>query len=84
MSEKLNKDNAANQISQRFTLDSFKRISNQMVATSETAWNNNNSRYSLYRKQKEYTMEEIQRIINSNDTVLQAKLSHYSFLKSFS
>ena len=81
MSEKLNKDNAANQIPQRFTLDSFKRISNQMVATSEAAWTNNNSRYSLYRKQKEYTMEEIQKIINSNDTVLQAKLSRDFFYK---
>ena len=81
MSEKLNKDNAANQIPQRFTLDSFKRISNQMVATSEAAWTNNNSRHSLYRKQKEYTMEEIQKIINSNDTVLQAKLSRDFFYK---
>ena len=81
MSEQLNNTSATSGIPKTFTLDSFKQTSNQMVATSETAWNNANSRRYFSSKRKDYTMEQIENIINSTDTVLQAKLSRDFFYK---
>ena len=81
MSEQLNNTSATSGIPKTFTLDSFKKTSNQMVATSETAWNNANSRRYFSSKRKDYTMEQIENIINSTDTVLQAKLSRDFFYK---
>ncbi|MBQ4122241.1 hypothetical protein IJD44_00730 [bacterium] len=51
----------------RFSLDSFKRVQERMVATSDASWNNNWNRYNFNRKFKDYSLEEIEKIINSGD-----------------
>jgi tRNA A-37 threonylcarbamoyl transferase component Bud32 len=48
-----------------FDISVFKRAMGDMVAKSAKAWNDNLNSYA-WRKVKEYTKEEVERIINSS------------------
>lgn len=69
-----------------FTLDSFKKANASMIATNDAAYTNWASRYgnrlgAYDRPIKDYTSEEIQKIIDSGSILQQAALSRTYFAK---
>lgn len=62
-------------------LTTFKKAFNEMVAKSANSWNESLG-YTFYnRKLKEYSKEEVERIINSNSLQAQQELSRNFFYK---
>ena len=63
-------------------LASFKRAQETMIATSDTAWNSWEHRYSnISRKIKDYTIEDVVRILESGSAIEQQVLSRNYFYK---
>lgn len=64
-----------------YDLGLFRRISNEMVATNERAWDSiyGSARASRIR---DYTLQEVEEIINSGDLVSQQILSRNYYDKS--
>ena len=63
-------------------LTSFKRAQETMIATSDTAWNSWEHRYSnISRKIKDYTIEDVVRILESGSAIEQQVLSRNYFYK---
>ena len=66
-------------------LTSFKKSSDSMILTSESAWNDGWSGLSVGRRSvlrsREYTPEEIEKIITSGSLESQIELSRYYFYK---
>lgn len=59
-------------IDKELDIANFKRIEEQMVAKNSSAWNNSYSR--SVRRLKDYTLEEIENIINSSSLIEQQKI----------
>ena len=59
----------------------FKKAIDGMVAKNDKAWNESVRYFYTGRKLKEYTKEEVEKIINSNSLEEQQKLSRNFFLK---
>ena len=76
-------ENNENTLSHNFTLDSFAKAQNRMIATNDRAYNANS--YSNYWQQRaslrDYTAEEVHDIINSGLTSEQQRLSRSYFHK---
>jgi len=68
------------QIEHNFTLDTFRNAHEQMIAKASTAWT---SRYGidLTIRHREYTLEEVNNIINSSSLAEQRKLSRTYFYR---
>lgn len=82
MVKQTNQNEATKQIPKSFNLGSFVSAQKSMVATNERAWENKNiGRYSILIKNTPYTVEDINKIIDSNDIVKQQKLSRTFFNK---
>ena len=63
-------------------LSSFKRAQETMIATSDTAWNRWEHRFSnMSRKVKDYTIEDVVRILESGSPIEQQVLSRNYFYK---
>lgn len=62
-------------------LTTFKKAIEGMIVKSEKSWNNLNGYYYSGRKFKEYTKEEAEKIINSNNIYEQQKLSRAFYYK---
>lgn len=71
----------ADGVKTHFSLDSFKRVQERMVATNDSAWQNRYNRYSLLNKTKDYSLKEIEKIINSGSAEEQQQLSRNYFYK---
>ena len=67
-------------IPRNFDLASFKRANSGMIATSQTAYNGDWFRGSS-KKLKDYTLEEVEKIINSGSLIEQQKLSRNYYYK---
>jgi hypothetical protein len=76
-------ENNENKVSHSFTLDSFSKAKDAMIATNTNAYKN--SGYSSYwerrDKLRDYTTEEVHSIINSGSSGEQQKLSRSYFHK---
>lgn len=64
-----------------FNLDTFKKVTNRMIATNESAFNSLGSEINRIALRKHYSIEEIQRIIDSGSTEEQVRLSRSYFYK---
>ena len=68
--------------SHNFTLDSFSKVKDRMIATNDNAYGINRSNYWSYRETlRDYTSEDIHTIINSGSSSEQQKLSRSYFNK---
>ncbi len=70
----------SNEIAKR-DLSCFKKATTKMIATNESAYNGRWNYESKIRKIKNYTLEEIERIIQSGSLTQQQELSENYFLK---
>lgn len=65
----------------RFDLSSFKKAQEGMIAANDAAYDNGWGAIGNRRRSKDYTLEEIERIINSDSIPEQQKLSRTFFYK---
>lgn len=65
----------------RFDLSSFKKAQEGMIAANDAAYDNGWGAIGSRRRSKDYTLEEIERIINSDSILEQQKLSRTFFYK---
>ena len=65
----------------RTDIELFKKAINGMVAKNGNAWNESLNYYYSLRKTKEYTKEEVEKIINSSSIIAQQQLSRQFFYK---
>ena len=65
----------------RFNLSSFKKAQEEMIATNDAAYDNGWGAIGSRRRSKDYTLEEIERIINSDSIPEQQRLSRTFFYK---
>ena len=65
----------------RFNLSSFKKAQEEMIATNDAAYDNGWGAIGSRRRSKDYTLEEIERIINSDSIVEQQRLSRTFFYR---
>ena len=80
----LNAENASNEPNRNFNLTSFTRAKSQMIATNDTAYDSDlldSLMPHRLRRLKEYTVQEIQDIIESGSLKEQQKLSRNYFYK---
>ena len=71
-----------NTIPHNFTLENFTKASNKMIATNTSAYGRNNSTYWLHReKLRDYTTEDVHRIISMGSQDEQQRLSRSYFYK---
>ena len=68
------------QIQHKFNLDTFRRAHEKMIAKANTSWARRYGNESTVRY-KEYSLEEVNRIINSSTLTEQRKLSRNYFYK---
>ena len=69
-------------ISHNFTLDSFSKAKDRMIATNDNAYGTNRSSYWSYRETlRDYTSEDVHTIINSGSSSEQQRLSRSYFNK---
>ena len=75
-------ENNEKTISHNFTLDSFSKAKDRMIATNDNAYSMNRSSYWSYRETlRDYTSEDVHTIINSGSSSEQQKLSRSYFNK---
>ena len=67
-------------VTHNFTLDTFRKAHEDMVAKTDISWSRLYSNESTVRY-REYTLEEIEQIINSSSLSEQQKLSRTYFYK---
>lgn len=67
-------------VTHNFTLDTFRKAHEDMVAKTDISWSRLYSNESTVRY-REYTLEEVERIINSSSLSEQQKLSRIYFYK---
>ena len=65
----------------RFNLSSFRKAQEEMIATNDAAYDNGWGAIGSRRRSKDYTLEEIERIINSDSILEQQRLSRTFFYK---
>lgn len=70
----------SNQVKSTFDLTSFKRAQEKMISTNERAWDPIYSRHSN-QKLRDYSLEEVEKIINSGSLAEQQRLSRNYFYK---
>ena len=69
-------------ISHNFTLDSFAKAKERMIATNDNSYGTNRSSYWSHRETlRDYTSDEVHTIINSGSSSEQQKLSRSYFYK---
>lgn len=68
-------------VSHNFTLETFTKAQNKMIATNDRTYNYRQSYWELTRSHKEYTAEEVHDIINSGSFAEQQLLSRNYFNK---
>lgn len=71
----------AEQVANAHDLTTFKKAFDGMVAKNSKAWNSSYDYYYASRRFKEYTKEEVEKIINSNSIHAQQILSRTFFYK---
>jgi hypothetical protein len=76
-------ENNENTISHNFTLDSFAKAKDRMIATNDNAYGTNlrNSYWTRRDSLRDYTTEEVHTIINSGSSSEQQRLSRSYFHK---
>ena len=76
-------ENHENKISHNFTLDSFVKAKNQMIATNDSAYGNTNrnSYWNQRTLNRDYSSEEVQAIIDGGSSSEQQRLSRSYFNK---
>ena len=65
----------------RFKLSSFRKAQEEMIAVNNAAYDNGWGAIGGRRRSKDYTLEEIERIINSDSILEQQRLSRTFFYK---
>ena len=70
-----------NVVSHNFTLDSFAKAKERMIATNDNSYGNRSSYWSHRETLRDYTSDEVHTIINSGSSSEQHKLSRSYFHK---
>lgn len=76
-----NKENTYESVSHTFTLDSFKKVQNAMIATNDNTYGSRRTYWDVRKQCRDYTEEEVHQIINSGSFAEQQLLSRNYFNK---